>query len=399
MGRSFSPFRVTNPKRFFHVLPYRLLFVLWLVLLFKQHHLFFQYRQALAAKYTTTIFPDDQGHQAWTPDERSTPFQDLLIANRADWKTLGAGYEGKTFIYQGYVIKTFTPGRSPFRNCAPGATDERWPTEIPASLYFGGVERNTTSMGNGFLPVRSAFKADCSSTQAEWHLVTPLVNGGSLKSLASRIRKLHKSYREVDELYRPAFERLLYSLQGLHEAGYCHDDVKPDNIFVADNTNWLWGDLGNLRQLSHPYHESLLWAENKQLSDCRANDALRALKSYLQFVRDSAADVNAFNAEFFKSNAPLTTLFWWALASTSQLSAAELRAKSAGCSPVQRDDACGGDVSEYLPKHTQLGQILRRLGHPYDINRALETRMGERKARRWALTWVFGLPVSEVCDG
>lgn len=400
MNRSFSPFKRTKSKCLFRFLPYRLVFVLWLVFLFKQHQLYFQYRQALAAKYSTTDFPNYQHHQAWIPNEESAAFQSRLLASRADWKTLGEGYEGKTFVYQDSVIKTFTPGRSPFRNCAPDSADERWPAEIPASLYIGGVESNATSARDGFLPVQAVFKADSSRTQAEWHLVTPLVDGGSLNNLAHRTRKLQKSHQEVDELFRPAFERLLHSLQGLHQAGYCHDDVKPGNIFVANDTNWVWGDLGNLRHLSHPYHESLLWAENRQLPDCRANDVVRALKSYLQLVRDSAVDKDAFNLGFLESNAPLITLFWWAMANASHLSAAELRARSAACSPHTTDGFCGdNNNSVYLPGYTRLEQILRRLGHPYDVDHALQTRMGERKARRWASTWIFGIPVSAACEG
>ncbi|KAF3046198.1 hypothetical protein E8E11_008300 [Didymella keratinophila] len=224
---------------------------------------------------------------------------------------LGHGWDGETFVYQNSVIKTITPVRSPFRNCAPGTSGEMWPTEIPASLYFGGTEENAITAQGGFLQVKAYFMAASSDIQAEWHLITPLLKGESLKDLTARLRDECMTYREIDVRHRPAFKGLLDSLEILHKAGFCHDDIKPGNVFVADNSHWILGDLGNLRHNSHPYHSSQLWKVNNQLPDCRPNDNIRALRTYIHFVRDSAADADALNIHFFekRKREPLTRLF------------------------------------------------------------------------------------------
>ncbi|KAF2624022.1 hypothetical protein BU25DRAFT_165882 [Macroventuria anomochaeta] len=395
MGRSF---RVSIPQRSFCHLRYRLALVLFIFVLFKQYHLFFIYRKALAAKYSPTELLQFTKEQTWMPDEESAHFQDRLVANRAAWRNLGEGREGKTFVYQDSVIKTFTPGRSPFRNCAPGVTDKVWPTEVPASLYFGGSEHNATSSFHGFLPVQAYFMAVSSASQAEWHLVTPLLKGGNLKDLAIEARKQKQPYRDIDAHHRPTFERLLHTLGNLHEAGYCHDDIKSSNIFVADDAHWILGDLGNLRQVSHPYHSSLLWRENKQLSDCRANDVMRALKSYMRFVRDSAIDADALNAEFFDGREPLSRLFWSSTANCSHLSAAELRAKSITEHPhLHANSMVKTGILLPAQSYTWLSIFSRRWGRHYAVNHALQTRMGEKLARWWALTGLFGVPITTVC--
>lgn len=131
--------------------------------------------------------------------------------------------------------------------------------------------------------------------KAEWHLVMPLMEGGTLQNLAKNFLQSQPegkaSVRDLDIRFRPRFNKVLMALQRLHAKGLCHDDVKTDNIFIGASTAeadgpWLLGDLGNVREVSHPYHTSRLWTHsNSQLPDCRANDALRAVKAYLQFLR------------------------------------------------------------------------------------------------------------------
>lgn len=321
------------------------------------------------------------------------------MANRAVWRPLREGWEGKTFIYQKSVIKTFTPGRSPFRNCAPGTADERWPTELPASLYFGGSEQSNITSHDGFLPVRAFFMAASSINQAEWHLVTPLVKDGSLQDFATKVREQKQTYRDVDRRFRPAFTGLLDSLQVLHEAGYCHDDVKPGNVLVADNTHWILGDLGNLRHITHPYHRSLLWKENKQLPDCRQNDVLRALKSYVQFVRAAAVDAATFDIEFFERRDPLSRLFWLVAADTTYLDVEKLRVRSATLedSWVDGNDTPDIGVLAAAQSFAWLSVVSRRSAHHLAVNQALQTRIGEKMGRWWALTWLFGVPVPITC--
>ncbi|KAH6622085.1 hypothetical protein C7974DRAFT_215882 [Boeremia exigua] len=395
MGR---PFRISAPQRSLYNLRYRLALVLFIFVLLEQHRFFFKYRTALAIKYSPTELPTATKQQSWVFDGEGAHYQDYIVANRAAWRALGKGWEGKTFVYQDSVIKTFTPGRSPFRNCAPGTADERWPTEIPASLYFGGSERNTTFSHDSFLPVRTFFMAPSSTDRAEWHLVTPLLKGGDLEDLTAKERKRREIYRNIDAQYRPAFTGFLRSLQVLHEAGYCHDDVKPGNVLVADSAHWILADLGNIRHLTHPYHTSLLWQENRQLSDCRANDGIRALKSYLRFVRGAAVDANAFDAEFLEGREPLSRLFWSATANATHLSVGELREQSAIEHP-HRNDYGESESGALLPitSHAWLSAISRRWGRSHAVTRALQTRVGEKMARWWALTWIFGVPVTTVC--
>ncbi|KAJ8111783.1 hypothetical protein OPT61_g5703 [Boeremia exigua] len=395
MGR---PFRVLIPQRSFHSLRYRLVLVLIVFVLFGQNHRFFKYQDALAAKYSPTDFTAFTEQQPKVLDEESVQFQDQLVANRAAWRPLREGWEGRTFVYSDSVIKTFTPGRSPFRNCAQGTGDGRWPTEIPASLYFGGSGHNASSSHSGFLPVKAFFMAASSTSQAEWHMVTPLLKGGSLQDLAAEVRKQNTNYQDIDAKYRPAFMGLLRSLQTLHEAGYCHDDVKPGNVLVADETHWVLGDLGNLRHITHPYHTSLLWRENEQLIDCRANDGIRALKSYVHFVRDVAVDKDGFDTDFFERREPLSRLFWSAAADATHLNVAELRAKSAAEeSHLIHNDESDSGTAVPIPRSTWLSVVSRRWSRRDAVDQVLQTRMGEKTARWWALTWVFGVPVPALC--
>lgn len=102
--------------------------------------------------------------------------------------------EFQSFTWNEHVIKTFKAKQSPFRNCLDSAIISRirheqndnetratcWPTEIPASLIAGTVQ--------GFLPVNDAFFARSSSEKlAQWYLVTPLMRGGTLESLAKSV--------------------------------------------------------------------------------------------------------------------------------------------------------------------------------------------------------------------
>lgn len=396
MGR---PFRISAPTRSLYHIRYRLGLALLILILFRQHHLFVVYQDALAAKYSPTTFEQDSQHwQPWTPDEESAHLQDRIVASRATWRVLGHGWEGATFVYQDSVIKTFRPGRSPLRNCAPGTAREKWPTEIPASLYFGGTENKATKFQGGFLPVRAYFMAVSSDSQAEWHLITPLLRGGSVNDLTARTKKKGMTYREIDVRYRPAFEGLLGSLARLHEAGFCHDDIKPGNIFVADDTHWILGDLGNLRHISHPYHSSLLWRQNNQLPDCRTNDNLRALRTYIRFVRDSAVDAHALNVHFFEKSEPLTRLFWSAASSLPHPSPADFRESSALFHP-QLEAENPFEYVEIVPRPgcVWLSMFSLRWGYRCAVDDMLQTRMEEKMARRWAMTWLFGVPIRETC--
>ncbi|KAH7338526.1 hypothetical protein BKA66DRAFT_577390 [Pyrenochaeta sp. MPI-SDFR-AT-0127] len=413
MGRPFLP-SIPHTSRSLHNFRYRVAFVLLFLAIFQQQHLFHIHRQSLAAKYSSTQFSSStEGlHPGiWRPDDEDSQFQDDLIANRASWTVLGEGWEGKVYTYRDTVIKTFTPGRSPFRNCAPGVPGQKWPTEIPASLLLGGICKhvyidgskcplNTSTTTKGFLPVKAYFTAPSSPLDSpRWYLATPRLKGGNLFNLAHKMSEgaRAQNFREVDSLYRPAFNRLLGSIESLHNAGYCHDDIKPANIFVQDDTHWKLGDLGNLRHISHPYHISRLWRDNKQLDDCRANDVVRVLKSYLKFVQSSVYNKDQFNAAFYEGKEPISRLFWWTLANSPELSAAELHQRSL----IEYPESSPSD--DYLtfplgtPRRTLANVFSRRLALSREVDHALITRMGEKLARWWAMTWLYGVPDLEIC--
>lgn len=240
--------------------------------------------------------------------------------------------------------------------------------------------------------------AASSTSEAEWHLVTPLSIGGSLQNLAAKIRKQQKTYREIDAHYRTAFNGLLGSLQILHEAGYCHDDIKPGNVFVASDRHWILGDLGNLRHVSHPYHTSLIWKENRQLPDCRDNDVFRALKTYLRFVRDAAIDVSIYNSNFFEGQESLSRLYWSVASDVTRFNSEELRTRSAAFESAKdgNNTVEKGAVAAGLD-FAWVSNISRRSALTRAVDRALQTRMGEKMARWWALTWLFGVPVTNAC--
>jgi hypothetical protein len=413
MGRPFFT-SIPHKGRTWYHLRYRIAFVLFIFALFQQQHLYLVSRQSLTAKYSPTNFNThsaDLHPRLSRPNDKDSQFQDELVENRATWKALGKGCEGKVFAYKDSVIKTFTPGHSPFRNCAPDAT-AKWPTEIPASLRFGGsakpVDVSDTGSGHdtntsydGFLPVKAYFMASTTPGEpAEWHLVTPLLKGSNLNTLAKQLsaNETPKSFREVDALYRPAFNRLLKSMGNLHATGYCHDDIKPANIFVQDDSHWVLGDLGNLREVSHPFHASKMWKDNAQLEDCRANDVVRALQSYLQFVQSSASNPDEFNAAFYEGEEPVSRLFWWTLADAPGMSVEELRRQSVIEYPEATHKAKIEDgVSKPTRPHTFMSLFSKKLAVRRAVKFALETQMPDWSARLFGVVWLFGVPDSHVC--
>lgn len=142
-----------------------------------------------------------------------------------------------------------------------------------------------------------------------------------------------QTVENVDARYRPSLNRLLKALSTMHsQHDLCHDDIKMDNIFVTDGSqssgntsavpsekdaHWLLADLGNARQRNHSYHSSLLWAhDNGQNTDCRTNDVVRLLKSYLLFLQSAltAGDPrHAFNEAFLAASAPWSRLYWYTI--------------------------------------------------------------------------------------
>ncbi|KAJ4416816.1 hypothetical protein N0V82_006545 [Gnomoniopsis sp. IMI 355080] len=339
----------------FHRLLKRFAYVVIAMALIQFYSLHLSYYEALADKYSPTIFvnlsPSRQESLAslrWQVDvaTEQNNLRSRLLNNRAHWKILGSGYEGDTFTFNGSVIKVFRPRRSPLRNCvAEGAPQFLWPPEIPISLLLGG-SNNSSSLSpvlsdrpSSFLPVQDYFflpTADDDKRVGEWHLVTKFLSQGTLEHTAKRLRSQFPppGADQVDARFRPSLNRLLDALGVMHsEYGLCHDDIKIDNIFVDDSTradpgddpsrsggegrdaNWILGDLGNARQVSHSYHASLLWThDNGQHPDCRVNDVLRLVRTYAIFLQSattsSKTNKQAYNEAFLGGSAPWAQLYW-----------------------------------------------------------------------------------------
>lgn len=405
-------------RAFLH-LRWRIALVLFVTAVCYQQHRFYVSRQSLAAKYSPTNFGAPRRKlqsRSKRPDIEDNHFRDHILSQREHWTSLGKGWEGKVYSYKDSVIKTFTPGRSPFRNCAPDTEDvgQKWPTEIAASLRFGGHKHNNpeaqttddedayaSTALHGFLPVKSYFKAAQSEGQEEeWHLVTPLLKGGNLKDLAKKVVKNPKltKTRDMDAYFRPVFEVLLSDIQRLHEANYCHDDVKPNNIFIANRTHWVLGDLGNLRHVTHPYHSSQLWADNDQLRDCRANDVMRLLKSYMQFLKRSTNNDKVFNDEFMEGKEPFSRLFWMASRAAQDMSAAILRRISMAEYPeLPAKTEVDEEISTSVKDHAQSAWFFKQSKLNSEVRSVIETKIGEKSARWWGMVGIFGIPESEVC--
>jgi hypothetical protein len=185
-------------------------------------------RRSLRAKYTATVFGGDAGLLLNRYDSVSgggvAANRSALIAAKPSWHPLRSGCEGSTFAWDQHVIKTFKPKKSPFRKCLPREVAEglhsyerercslgtRWLAEIPASLLAGDTR--------GFLPVSHVFFASLSpELEAQWLLVTPLTEGGTLLTLAESILQdpsdAETSMRALDFRFRPRFDKLLVALQ------------------------------------------------------------------------------------------------------------------------------------------------------------------------------------------
>jgi len=378
-------------------------------------------RQSLEAKYTTTTFNDTAGllnRYDSILDGDIAANRSALNAAKANWRPLGSGCEGSTFAWDRHVIKTYKPKGSPLRNCLPRelagdshsterqtcSLETRWPTEIPASLAMG-----TTP---GFLPVGDVFFASSSPEQdAQWHLVTPLMKGGTLQTLADTIARNHKdtesSIHTLDVRFRPRFDELLVALEVLHNRGLCHDDLKLDNVFVdepstEEDGSWLLGDLGNVREISHPYHSSRIWTHsNKQLPDCRANDALRATKTYLQFlhhaVDSSRSTRSGFDKALLEARQPWARLLWRAQEAGNHLRTDSVLKWSSEdgnpASPASSDSFVHPGLARSWTTWLLLPFRGWQSTHEIASVSALKITASDAWAKILGLTWILGVPV------
>lgn len=258
---------------------------------------------------------------------------------------LGKGCEGYTQVYEDVaahrpvVIKTWFKGG---RNEVPdefGSAFEgqpsKWPTEIEATLRLAGMHVDGVDEqfydSVGLLPALDYFVVASANTDdavpAHWHLVTPYISAGTLEHLAKALRRTgpKTNIQDLDRIFRPSFDRVLAVVGDLHARGYCHDDIKPDNIFVVNETGWILSDLGNVREIAHPYHDTADWSGKGQWADCRANDLRRLLSSYLTFLRlavgdsrdannnnDTAVGIDSpvFDVEFLRRHQAWSRMYW-----------------------------------------------------------------------------------------
>ncbi|KPM35861.1 hypothetical protein AK830_g10708 [Neonectria ditissima] len=307
----------------------------------------YTHRKALLDKFTATTFdhlaPKEKQSLTrklwkWEDSTESAVDGPLYLrqdiwAHRHEWKPLGSGSEGEAFTYNNTVIKIYKTAHHPFRNCVPAIVPEmRWPTEIAATLVLGGMAvPQSFQQDTAFLPVTDYFLSPATETQSpKWHFLTQFLPMGNLAKLSKRLHDSDHSYNglELDMIFRASMERLLQALGRMHEKyDLCHDDIKLDNIWLSGSEDlegakhWILADLGNVRELSHPYHFSMLWSKlNNNLPDCRANDVLRLLKAYVRFLREAVDDVATFDMQFFQAQEPWAQLFWstWDAAQTQR---------------------------------------------------------------------------------
>ena len=232
-------------------------------------------------------------------------------------RELGKGMEGSAALYvdvitgEVVVVKTYT---GPMRNKIPMHLDRdslefssKWPVEIEAGLLIGScMNWNKTS----FVPVRDYFIMQSESSRWHWAMVTPFMEAGTLSNLAEATRIHERTPQKLDKIFRPVFNDMLQSLEPLHTAGYCHNDIKPDNILVANTTHWLLGDLGNVRHFEHPWHRTRRFKRKNQWADCALNDVRRTLNSYMTFLRNACEDPGDFDLSFAAKNHAWSMLYW-----------------------------------------------------------------------------------------
>ncbi|KAI5855519.1 hypothetical protein BZA05DRAFT_319208, partial [Tricharina praecox] len=183
-----------------------------------------------------------------------------------------------------------------------------WPAEIPASLYFS-PGHGENGMGR-FMRVVDYFWVDSPAWRGSgWRLVTPFLKSGTLETLAGLVHMCGLSPEDVDGIYRRRFRGVLMALKEMHTRGYTHDDVKTDNIFVAENGEFLLGDLGNVREHEHGYHSHAPDMHTGH-KDYRQGDTERAVRSYLTFLRFACGDQRVFDRDFREMRAEWSEFFW-----------------------------------------------------------------------------------------
>lgn len=231
----------------------------------------------------------------------------------------GGGSEDSASVYvdtstnELVVLKTWVSTLANLRSFIPSGLEvsfndytNKWPSEIEANLLLQSWNLNSTA----YVPVKDYFVLDSGDGEWVWAMISPYLEDGNLYTLANTPEIQQHSSQKLDRAFRPAFNSLLQRLSNLHRAGYCHDDIRPDNVLVENSTHWVLGGLGSVRQIDHPWHTSTLWRREKQKRDCRKNDVHGMLKTYVSFLRQAAASDAAFGSSFFAEAQAWGRLYW-----------------------------------------------------------------------------------------
>lgn len=97
---------------------------------------------------------------------------------------------------------------------------------LPRSLYVGrNVERELVMLATVGHPNMVQLKDHGTTDEYVW-LTMPVYEG---ETLHERLQRGTLGLREAYEIFRP----IAYGLEALHDAGLRHQDVKPDNIYLA----------------------------------------------------------------------------------------------------------------------------------------------------------------------
>jgi serine/threonine protein kinase len=379
-------------------------------------------RSALRAKYTPTtydVLTADQRsrllgdrwrwNEAETVEDPVTGYsRHRLLNNHHEWQNLTTTPDEKAFMYEGVMVTIYSSKVGALRDCMPYSS-VRWSTAIAASLVLGDTEDGLHNQKkNDVMPVVDYFLApSADGTGQSWFLVTPVMSAGHLGHLAKQLRQSEHKHtaQDLDSIFRPSFEHVLTSVHDMHTInGLCHDDIKPDNIFVAaetagynSSTPWLLSGMSNVREVDHPYHKSSIWTRN-QLRDCRANDVLQLVKTYMKFLSD-AADSNAeFNDQFLTGETAWSRLFWatwYDMQQKQPITASRLLARSQSLDFVA-DSPSRPSSFGLWPVELRDPVYWSLMGREKTLARAVKNKLSfgasDSSARLWGLTSILGMP-------
>lgn len=379
-------------------------------------------RSALRAKYSPTTYDfltaDQRSrllgdrwrwNEAETVEDPVTAYsRHRLLQHRHEWRDLALNSDEETFMYEGVVVTIYTSEIGSLRDCMPYSS-VRWPTAIAASLVLGdSADRVHFEESNDVIPVVDYFLApSADGTGQNWFLVTPVMSAGNLGHLAKQLRQSeHKrTAQDLDSIFRPSFEHILTTIHDMHTVnGLCHDIIKPDNIFVAaetaapnSSTPWLLSGMSNVREVDHPYHRSSIWTRS-QLSDCRANDVVQLVKTYMWFL-SRAVDNNAdFNDQFLTGETAWSRLFWatwYDMQQKQPITASRLLARSQSLDFVA-DSPSRPSSFGLWPVELRDPVYWSLMGREKTLARAVKNKLSfgasDSSARLWGLTSILGMP-------